>query len=81
MHMRALSLVRSVPGGLLAKVSCGSKSLKFDDLIGHDTQILSSTIFSLVSLLAHRQSCGSLVSVYQLGSSFAIILTLFYLLF
>ena len=38
-------LVRSFPGGLLAKVSCCSPSLKFDVLIGHDTQILSSTIF------------------------------------
>ena len=48
-------LVRSFPGGLLAKVSCCSPSLKFDVLIGHDTQILSSTIF-ISSLYSHPKA-------------------------
>ena len=51
-------LVRSFPGGLLAKVSCCSPSLKFDVLIGHDTQILSSTIFYFVSLFPSKSSKG-----------------------
>ena len=48
-------LVRSFLGGLLAKVSCCSPSLKFDVLIGHDTQILSSTIF-ISSLHSHPKT-------------------------
>ena len=48
-------LVRSFLGGLLAKVSCCSPSLKFDVLIGHDTQILSSTIF-ISSLHSHPKA-------------------------